>query len=60
MVSGATVALGRMGEVPVVEMWVVVVWLVAEKGVQASMWRDCHKALLLLVLSERVLELELT
>ena len=40
-----TVAPGRMGEVPVVDMWFVVVWVVAEKGVQGSMWSDCHKAL---------------
>ena len=55
-----TVAPGRMGEVPVVDMWFVVVWVVAEKGVQGSMWRDCHKALQLLVPSEKVLELVLT
>ena len=60
MVSGVTVAPGRMGEVRVVDMWVVVVWVVAEKGVQGSMWRDCHKALQLLVPSEKVLELVLT
>ena len=45
MVSGVIVAPGRMGEVPAVDMWFVVVWVVAEKGVQGSMWSDCHKAL---------------
>ena len=50
------VARGRMGEVPVVETWVVGVWVVVEKGAQASMWRGCHRTLWLSVLSEKVLE----
>ena len=58
MGSGAVVAQGRMGEVPVVERWVVVVWGVTEKGASASMWRDCHNALWLSVLSEKVVELK--
>ena len=51
---------GRMGEVCVVDMWFVVALVVAEKGVQGSMWSEDHKALQLVVLSEKVLELEWT
>ena len=56
MVGGTIVEQGRRGEVR--ERWVVVVWAVAEEGAQASMWRDCHKALWLSVLSGKMLELE--
>ena len=60
MGSGVVVAQGRMGVVPVVERWVVVVWVAAEKGVTLSMRRDCHKMVQLPVLSEKEVELEVT
>ena len=60
MGSGVVVAQGRMGVVPVVERWVVVVWVAAEKGVPLSMWRDCHKVVQLPVLSEKEVKLEST
>ena len=47
MVCGAIAEQGRRGEVPVMERWVVAVWVVVEveEDAQASRRRDCHRAL---------------
>ena len=58
MVNGVIVEPGRMGEVPVVDMWLAVVSAVVGKGVQGSTQSEDHKVMHLVALSEKALELE--